>query len=66
MSAAPSRYLVSAFDYGLFQVVVEASSERDAINKAHFIYAFNGRDEFTCIDSDVRWEARLLVPEVAR
>ena len=60
------RYVVSAFDYGLWQVVVEASGEADAINKAHRIYCFNGYDEFTRVDDDLRWTAKPLVREVSR
>ena len=60
------RYVVSAYDYGLWQIVVEASSEPDAINKAQRIYAFNTFDEFSPIDSDVRWSATQLVGEVTQ
>lgn len=60
------RYVVSAYDYGLWQVVVEASSEPDAINKAQRIYCFNSFDEFSLVDDDVRWSATPLVGEVAR
>ena len=60
------RYVVSAFDYGLWQVVVEAFSERDAINKAQAIYSFNGFEEFSFVDSNVRWDAKPLVGEVGQ
>lgn len=59
------RYVVSAYDYGLWQVVVEAFSKRDAINKAQAIYCFNGfTDEFAFIDDNVSWSATPLLSEV--
>lgn len=67
MSPSPlQRYVVSAYDYGLWQIVVEALSEPDAINKAMRIYCFNSFEEFSLVDSDVRWSATPLVGEVSR
>ena len=61
-----TRYVVSAFDYSLWQIVVEAFSEADAINKAQGIYCFNGFEEFSFVDNNVRWSAVPLVGEVSR
>ena len=60
------RYVVSAYDYGLWQVVVEASGEADAINKAQRIYCVNGYEEFSRVDDDVQWTVKPLVREVSR
>ena len=64
--ASSSRYVVSAFDYDLWQVVVEAFSERDAINKAQAIYCFNGFEEFSLTDGNDRSSANPMDGEVAR
>jgi hypothetical protein len=59
-----TRYVVTALDYDLWQIVVEAFSERDAINKAHAIYSFNRFEESCLVDSNVSWSATPLVREV--
>jgi hypothetical protein len=58
------RYVVSALDYDLWQIVVEAHGPKDAINKAMGIYSFNGFEEFSFTDGNVNWTAVPLVPEV--
>ena len=65
--AAHQRYIVSAFDYDLWQVVVEAGSREDAVRKAQAIYEIDGfgnTDAFTLLDRKVRWSAEPLVREV--
>lgn len=62
------RWLVTAFDFSRYDIIVEAFSEADAINRAHAIYWRNGfSDEaFSVPDSGTRWCAKPLVQEVQR
>ncbi len=67
MSPVSRRYLVTAVDFTSYDMVVEAFSEPDAINKAQAIYGFHGSyEEFEIAGSDVRWSAVPLVQEIQR
>lgn len=62
-----NRYVVSAFDYDLWQVVVEAGSRLEARRKAEMIYladGFGSADAFAAAGSDLRWHVQPLVLEV--
>jgi hypothetical protein len=67
--ATLQRYVVSAHDYCLWQIVVEAESHLQAISKAKAIYAtdgFGNTDAFVPADRDIAWRSTRLVPEVVR
>jgi len=51
------RYHVTAFDYDLWEVVVEALNSAQAVAKAKRIYCFNGFDAEDTCDHDVVWRA---------
>ena len=65
MSPVSRRFLVTALDFTRYEIVVEARSEADAINKAQGIYGFHGSyEEFEAADSTVRWTVIPLAGEV--
>lgn len=68
-AAAFNRYSVTAFDYGIWKIVVEAGDQASAIAKAKDIYqldSLGGTYAFEPILNDMAWDARLLVEEVQR
>lgn len=60
------RWLVTAFDFTRYDIIVEAFSKADAINRAQVIYWHNGFEAFSIPDSGTRWTATPLVQEVQR
>ncbi len=69
MSPVTSRpWLVTAFDYTRFEIVVEATCKADAINQAHRIYWHHdiSDERFVPVGTDIRWAAISLVAEVQR
>jgi hypothetical protein len=70
MSASSSqRFAVTVFDYGIWNIVLEASNEAEAIAKAKNIYsldALGGTYAFDPLLGDMSWNARPLVSEVHR
>jgi len=62
MSPANRRFIVKAFDYEEWAIIVEASSPDNAIRKAEAIYL---ADSFGVMnDFDLGWKAQPLVQEV--
>lgn len=60
---------MTAFDYGVWKMIIEAPSEADALERAKNIYILDGfgsTDAFEPIAKDVTWKAELLVAEVQR
>lgn len=67
MSPASQRYyMVRAFDFSIWQVVVMAESRDAALAKAQSMYAtdgFGNTDAFAQVDRDIDWEAYALVED---
>jgi hypothetical protein len=70
MSASTlQRYAVTAFDYSLWRIVIEAGSRAEAIAKAQDMYALDslgGTYAFEPVFYDLAWNAKPLVEEVQR
>ncbi len=67
MSAPSQRYfMVRAFDFSVWQVVVMAENRDAALAKAQSMYAtdgFGNTDAFAKVDCEVDWEAYALVED---
>ncbi|MFQ3454130.1 hypothetical protein PMN64_12545 [Bradyrhizobium sp. UFLA01-814] len=62
--AATRRYAVGFRSWTLYQTVVLASSEHEAIAKGKALYDLNGLAEFSVSDSgEEPWHARILEQE---
>jgi hypothetical protein len=70
MSAANlSRFVIKAFDYDEWSIVVEATDADAALRKAEAIYLTDGfgpTQGFELCESDVAWKVHALVEEVRR
>lgn len=63
------RFVVKAFDYEEWAVIVEARSREEAIDKAETIYLADGfgpNNGFELTRKDFLWRAEPLVQEVRR
>jgi hypothetical protein len=63
--AATRRYVVGFKSWTVYETVVLASSEREAITKGKALYDLNGLGEFSVSDGgEEPWHARYLDREV--
>lgn len=69
MSASSHRFLVTTYDYDLWQVVVEAANQDEALSKAARIYladGFGANDTVAYHHGDLKFAAVPVVAEVRK